>query len=125
MKAFRVLEKVPTSEPTISQARMHLVPKHDATRRTVDMRSRNKNCGRESRHVVSPFKQERSVPHNTWKMATDAWNGYHRCHFHNRVGKYCYCLHLKAMWHQEMHTMQDTTTLRGREKCGSCNDLEW
>ena len=76
--ALGVIEKVPAGEPTIWQARMHVVPKHDGTpRRTVDMRSLNKNCRRESQHVVPPFKQARSVPHNTWKTVTDAWNGYH------------------------------------------------
>ena len=80
---------------------MHVVPKPDGTpRRTVDLRSLNKNCKRESQHVVLPFKQARSVPHNTWKTVTDAWNGYHSIPlaeedrhlttFITEWGRYCY-----------------------------------
>ena len=77
-EALGVIEKVPAGEATLWQARMHVVPKPDGSpRRTVDMRSLNKNCKRESQHVVPPFKQARSVPHHTWKTVTDAWNGYH------------------------------------------------
>ena len=66
------------------------------------MRSLNKNCRRESQHVVPPFKQARSVPQNTWKTVTDAWNGYHSVllakedrhltTFITEWGRYCYCI---------------------------------
>ena len=47
--ALGVIEKVPPGVPTLWQARMHVVPKHDGTpRRTVDLRPLNKYCKRES-----------------------------------------------------------------------------
>ena len=57
---------------------MHVVPKLGGTpRQTVDLRSLNKNCKRETHHVVPPFKQARSVPPDQWKTVIDAWNRYH------------------------------------------------
>ena len=57
---------------------MVIVRKPDGSiRRTVDMSSLNKQCCRETHHVPPPFQQARSIPRNTWKSVTDAWNGFH------------------------------------------------
>ena len=48
-----------------------------APRRTVDMSALNKACLRETHHVKPPSQQARSIPRNTWKSVTDAWNGFH------------------------------------------------
>ena len=76
--ALGVLEKVPYNEPSIVCHRMHIVRKPDGSpRRVVDMSSLNEYCLRETHHVKPPFQQAKSIPRNTWKSVTDAWNGYH------------------------------------------------
>ena len=76
--ALDVLEKVPYGEPSICCHRMVVTRIADGSpRRTVDMSSLNKCCFRETHHVKPPFLQARSIPRNTWKSVTDAWNGYH------------------------------------------------
>ena len=45
--------------------------------RTVDMSALNKVSLRETHHVKPPFHQAKSIPPNTWKTVTDAWNGFH------------------------------------------------
>ena len=82
-EALGVISKVPVGTPTTWCHRMHVVPKLDGTpRRTVDLRSLNKNCIRESHHNARPYQQARVVPPNTWKTVTDAWNGYHSVPLH-------------------------------------------
>ena len=41
------------------------------------MSALNQYCLRETHHVKPPFLQARSIPRDTWKSVTDAWNGYH------------------------------------------------
>ena len=73
-----VLEKVPIGEPSRWCHRMVLARKADGTpRRTVDLSPLNTHCLREVHHVKSPFHQAKTVPPNTWKSVTDAWNGFH------------------------------------------------
>ena len=73
-----VLEKPPIGEPTTWLHRMVLVMKTNGQiRRAVDLSPLNKWCRRETHHVRPPFQQARSIPPNTWKSVTDAWNGYH------------------------------------------------
>ena len=76
--ALGVLERVPYGEPSVCCHRMVIVRKPDGSiRRPVDMSSLNKQCQREIHHVEPPFQQARSIPRNTWKSVTDAWNGFH------------------------------------------------
>ena len=73
-----VLERVPYGEPSKYCHRMVVTRKADGgPRRTIDMSSLNKATLRETHHVQPPFQQARSIPPNTWKTVTDAWNGYH------------------------------------------------
>ncbi|XP_065641175.1 uncharacterized protein LOC136073504 [Hydra vulgaris] len=73
-----VIEKVPLGEPTTWCHRMVITRKHDGgPRRTVDLSPLNKYCYRETHAMKSPFQLARSVPRNSWKTVTDAWNGYH------------------------------------------------
>ena len=73
-----VLEKVPHGQPSIWCHRMVVTRKADGKpRRTVDMSALNKSCLRETHHVKPPFHQAKSIPQNTWKTVTDAWNGFH------------------------------------------------
>jgi len=73
-----VLEKVPIGEPSPWCHRMVLARKADGTpRRTVDLSPLNIHCLRETHHVKPPFQQAKTVPSNTWKSVTDAWNGFH------------------------------------------------
>ena len=46
-------------------------------RRCLDLQPLNKHCQREKWVMTTPSKQARSVPRNTYKTVTDAWNGYH------------------------------------------------
>ena len=65
-------------EPSVWCYRMVITPKSDGTpRRTVDLSPFNSHCLRETHHVKSPFLQAKSIPHETWKSVTDAWNGFH------------------------------------------------
>ena len=78
-----VLEKVPIGEPSMWCHRMVPVKKADGTpRRTVDLSPLNRHCLRETHHVKPPYQQARSIPPNTWKTVTDAWNGYHSVPIH-------------------------------------------
>ena len=73
-----VLEQVPHGQPSKWCHRMVVTRKPDGSpRRTVDMSALNKVCLRETHHVKPPFQQARSIPPNTWKTVTDAWNGFH------------------------------------------------
>lgn len=63
--------------------RMVIAAKKDGTpRRTVDFQPLNKVAHRDTHHTMSPFTQARSVPPNTVKTVTDAWNGYHSVPLH-------------------------------------------
>ena len=81
--AMDLLEKVPHNEPSIVCHRMVVTRKADGSpRRTVDMSSLNQHLLRETHHVKPPFQQAKSIPPNTWKSVTDAWNGYHSVPLH-------------------------------------------
>jgi len=57
---------------------MVITPKSDGSpRRTVDLSPLNCFCLRETHHVQPPFKQAKTVPSDSWKSVTDAWNGFH------------------------------------------------
>ena len=61
--AIGVIEPVPPGVPTTWQARMKVVAKSDGSpRRAIDFRNLNKNCQRETHHVVPPYKQARLIP---------------------------------------------------------------
>ena len=73
-----ILERVQANEPTVWQHRMVVVRKPNGTpRRTVDMQSLNKATLRNSHPMTSPYIKAMSVPANTFKTVTDAWEGYH------------------------------------------------
>ena len=73
-----VLERVPHGFPTKWCHRMVVTRKPNGKpRRTVDMSALNKVSLRETHHVKPPFHQAKSIPPNTWKTVTDAWNGFH------------------------------------------------
>lgn len=73
-----VIEKVEPNTPTTWCHRAIWVRKADGSpRRVVDFQSLNRFCSRDTHHVVPPFKQARSIPPNTYRSVTDAWNGYH------------------------------------------------
>ena len=73
-----ILEKVPADEPTVWQHRMVVVRKPNGTpRRTVDLQSLNEAAMRNSHPMTSPYIKAMSVPANTYKTVTDAWEGYH------------------------------------------------
>ena len=73
-----VLEFVPHGQPSEWCHPMVVTRKPDGSpRRCVDMSEINKVCLRETHHVKPPFDQARSIPPNTWKSVTDAWNGFH------------------------------------------------
>ena len=73
-----VLEPVPHGEPSVWCHPMVVTRKANGKpRRTVDMTELNKYCLRETHHVKPPFEQAKSIPPNTWKSVTDAWNGFH------------------------------------------------
>jgi hypothetical protein len=81
--ALGVVERVPHGETSKYCHRMVVTRKADGTpRRTIDMSSLNKATIRETHHVRPPFQQARSIPSNTWKTVTDAWNGYHSIPLH-------------------------------------------
>ena len=73
-----VLEKVPPNTPVTWCSRMVVTAKSDGSpRRTVDLQPQNRHAVRQTHHVQSPFHLAVSVPQNTKKTVTDAWNGYH------------------------------------------------
>ena len=73
-----VLEKVEPNTPATWCSRMVVTAKSDGSpRRTVDLQPQNRHSVRQTQHVQSPFHLAVSVPQNTKKTVTDAWNGYH------------------------------------------------
>ena len=73
-----ILEKVPANEATVWQHRMVVVRKSNGTpRRTVDLQALNRATMRHSHPMTSPYIKAMSVPANTYKTVTDAWEGYH------------------------------------------------
>ena len=73
-----VLERVPSNTPSTWCSRMHVVGKKLGNpRRVVDLREVNAATSRQTHSTEPPFKQAMSVPPNTWRYTTDAWNGYH------------------------------------------------
>lgn len=98
-----VIEKVGPGNPTTWCHRAIWVRKADGTpRRVVDLQPLNKHCSRETHHTVPPFQQARSIPPNTFRSVTDAWNGYHSVPvresdrelltFITEFGRYRYCV---------------------------------
>ena len=76
--ALGVLERVPSNTPTTWCSRMHVVGKKTGQpRRVVDLRALNSATMRQTHVTEPPFRQAMSVPPNTWRYSTDAWNGYH------------------------------------------------
>ena len=73
-----ILTPVPPNEPAIWQHRMVVVKKHNGTpRRTVDMKKLNDASLRHSYPMLSPYQKAMTVPANSYKTVTDAWEGYH------------------------------------------------
>ena len=73
-----ILEKVPANEPTVWMHRMVVVRKQNGSpRRTVDMQRLNDASLRHTHPVLSPYLKAMTVPKNTYKTVTDAWEGYH------------------------------------------------
>ena len=78
-----VIEPVPIGTPVTYCHRMVICAKKNGKpRRTVDMQALNLNATRETHHTPSPFQLARSVPSNTKKTVSDAWNGYHSVPLH-------------------------------------------
>ena len=76
--ALGVLERVPANTPTTWLSRMHVVGKKNGEpRRVLDLRAVNSATSRQTHVTEPPFRQAMSVPPNTWRYSTDAWNGYH------------------------------------------------
>ena len=73
-----ILTEVQKDEPVEWQHRMVVVRKHNGSpRRTVDMQELNKATLRPTHPLTSPYLKAMSVPPNTYKTVTDAWEGYH------------------------------------------------
>ena len=73
-----ILEKVPANEPTVWLHRMVVVRKQNGSpRRTVDMQRLNDASLRHTHPVLSPYLKAMTVPKNSYKTVTDAWEGYH------------------------------------------------
>ena len=98
-----VIEKLKPNTPITWCHRAIWTRKADGTpRRVVDFQSLNKHCIRDTHHTVPPFKQARSIPHDTFRTVTDAWNGYHSLPvreqdrhlltFITEMGRFRYCV---------------------------------
>ena len=75
---LRVIEPVPIGEPVTWCHHMVVCANKNGTPRcTVDFQPLNAHASRETHHTQSPYHQERTVPLNTKKTVSDAWNGYH------------------------------------------------
>ena len=73
-----VLKRVPSNTPATWCSRMHVVSKKSGEpRRVVDLRAVNAATSRQTHATEPPFRQATSVPPNTWRFSSDAWNGYH------------------------------------------------
>ena len=73
-----VIERVPANTPTTWCSCMHVVGKKSGEpRRVVDLRAVNAATARQTHYTEAPFQQAMSVPPDTWRYTSDAWNGYH------------------------------------------------
>lgn len=74
----------------------------ESPRRVVDFQTLNCHCLRDSHHTIRPFQQARAIPPGTFRLVTDAWNGYHSVPvrrddkdlltFITEFGRYRYCI---------------------------------
>ncbi len=72
-----VISKVPHNVPTKWCHRMVVTPKGNGdVRRTINLSPLNKHTLREVHAMRTPFQLCKSVPANTWRTVTDAWNGF-------------------------------------------------
>ena len=79
-----VLEPVPIGTPVTWCHRMVICSKRSGKPcRTVNLQALNEHAVRETHHTEPPFHLARSVPSNTYKTTTDAWNGYHSIPLHH------------------------------------------
>ena len=73
-----VLEKVPPNTPYTWCHRLVITRKRNADPRgTVDLKTLNDICVRQTHPTEPPLKQAMDVPHGVQKSICDAWNGYH------------------------------------------------
>ena len=80
---LRVIERVLANTPTMWCSRMRVVGKKSGDpRRVIDLRAVNKATARQTHHTEAPYKRAMSVPPNTWRYTSDAWNGYHSIPLH-------------------------------------------
>ena len=101
--ALGVIEKVGPDKPTQWLMRALWGRKQDGKpRRYVDFQPLNKHSSRPTHPMIPPFRLARSIPSQTWKSVTDAWNGYHSVpirkedrdlfSFLCEYGRYRYCV---------------------------------
>ena len=73
-----IITPVKHNEAVTWQHRMVVVRKQNGKpRRTVDMQRLNDATFRHTHPLLSPYQKAMSVPSNTYKTVTDAWEGYH------------------------------------------------
>ena len=73
-----IITPVNANEPVTWQHRMVVVRRHNGTpRRTVDMQRLNDVTLRHTHPLLSPHQKAMSVPSNSYKTVSDAWEGYH------------------------------------------------
>ena len=77
-EALWVIERISYREPVSWCHRVVVTRKHSGTpRKTIDLSPLNKHCKRETFPTELSFLLARRVPKDTWKIVSDAWNGYH------------------------------------------------
>ena len=76
--ALGVIEPVPANFAAEWCSRMSIVGKSDGSvRRVIDLRPINEATKRITHPSDNPYLQARSVPPNTFRTTSDAWNGFH------------------------------------------------
>ena len=108
-----IIEKVPPNTPAVCCHRMVVTSKPGSTkpRRTVDMSSLKTASFRLTYPGAPPFLEAQSVPSNTFKTVTDAYQGFHMIPLHPDSRKYTMFITENGMYQYKRMPMGDHVSM--------------
>ena len=108
-----IIEKLPPNTPAVCCHRMVVTSKPGSTkpRRTVDMSSLKRASYRLTHPGAPPFLEAQSVPGNTFKTVTDAYQGFHMIPLHPDSRKYTMFITEDGMFQYKRMPMGDHVSM--------------
>ena len=108
-----IIEKVPANTPAICCHRMVVTSKPGSPkpRRTVDMSALKEASYRLTHPGAPPFLEAQSVPENSYKTVTDAWQGFHMIPVHPESQPYTTFVTEQGMFRYKRMPMGDHASM--------------